>query len=156
VAGVAATNAIPGDGFDGWQNYWNLWWVKIALVDRHTNPYVTDLLYHPTGVRLYFHTLNPLNALLTMPVQLVWGLFPAYNAAWFVAFVLGGYGAYLLALYATRGLAPGLPRPVHHAWAFLAGAVFTLSPYHRAPSGAHATDRPARPPVLRVGFLATG
>ncbi|MBC7225454.1 MAG: hypothetical protein H5T59_14470, partial [Anaerolineae bacterium] len=19
--------AIPGDGFDGWQNYWNLWWV---------------------------------------------------------------------------------------------------------------------------------
>ena len=22
------TAAIPGDSFDGWQNYWNLWWVK--------------------------------------------------------------------------------------------------------------------------------
>ena len=24
--------AIPGDGFDGWQNVWNLWWVKRALL----------------------------------------------------------------------------------------------------------------------------
>jgi hypothetical protein len=20
--------AIPGDGFDGWQNVWNIWWTK--------------------------------------------------------------------------------------------------------------------------------
>jgi hypothetical protein len=26
--------AIPGDGFDGWQNYWNLWWMRLALVER--------------------------------------------------------------------------------------------------------------------------
>ncbi|HID64670.1 MAG TPA: hypothetical protein EYP49_18285, partial [Anaerolineae bacterium] len=32
------TTAIPGDGFDGWQNYWNLWWVKKALLDLGTNP----------------------------------------------------------------------------------------------------------------------
>jgi len=23
---VHFTQAIPGDGFDGWQNSWNLWW----------------------------------------------------------------------------------------------------------------------------------
>lgn len=55
-------DAIPGDGFDGWQNYWNLWWIKQALVDRLSNPLAVDLLYAPTGVTLYFHTLNPLGA----------------------------------------------------------------------------------------------
>ena len=49
------TDAIPGDSFDGWQNFWNLWWVKLALVDRQQTPFVTDLLYAPTGVGLYFH-----------------------------------------------------------------------------------------------------
>ncbi|MGC8782022.1 MAG: hypothetical protein ACP5UQ_14265, partial [Anaerolineae bacterium] len=55
------TRAIPGDGFDGWQNYWNLWWMKAALLEKHTWPFFTDLLYHPTGVSLLFHTLNPFN-----------------------------------------------------------------------------------------------
>jgi hypothetical protein len=50
--------AIPGDGFDGWQNYWNLWWVKEALVGLVANPFHTDLLYYPEGPSLYFHTLN--------------------------------------------------------------------------------------------------
>src|SRR5687767_2202981 len=72
--------AIPGDSFDGWQNYWNLWWLKIALIDRQTNPFFTDLLYHPTGVGLYFHTLNPFNGVVTLPIQLSLGLIPAYNA----------------------------------------------------------------------------
>ena len=52
------TVAIPGDSFDGWQNFWNLWWVKIALVERVSNPLYTDLLYHPTGAGLYFQTLK--------------------------------------------------------------------------------------------------
>ncbi|MBK7203641.1 hypothetical protein [Candidatus Amarolinea dominans] len=25
--------AIPGDGFDGWQNYWNFWWLRQSLVE---------------------------------------------------------------------------------------------------------------------------
>ena len=44
------TTAIPGDGFDGWQNYWNQWWIKQVLVDRLANPLYTDAIYHPTGV----------------------------------------------------------------------------------------------------------
>ena len=63
------TSAIPGDSFDGWQNYWNLWWMKLALVERITSPLFTDILYAPTGVGLYFHTLNPINGLATLPVQ---------------------------------------------------------------------------------------
>ena len=51
-------NAIPGDGFDGWQNYWNLWWVKQALLVEQTNPFFTTYLDAPSGVSLLFHTLN--------------------------------------------------------------------------------------------------
>ena len=53
--------AIPGDGFDGWQNFWNLWWVRVSLVDQGVNPFFTDMLYYPTGVNLAFQTMNIFN-----------------------------------------------------------------------------------------------
>jgi hypothetical protein len=118
-------SAIPGDSFDGWQNYWNLWWVKVALLDKITSPWFTDLLYYPTGVSLLFHTLNPFNGITFLPVQLAFGLFPAYNTAVVLSFVMGGLGAYLLARYV---LGPGSSRLV----AFVAGAIFTFAPYHIA------------------------
>jgi hypothetical protein len=117
--------AIPGDSFDGWQNYWNLWWVKVALLDKITSPWFTDLLYYPTGVSLLFHTLNPFNGLTFLPVQLAFGLLPAYNSAVVFSFVMGGLGAYLLARYV---LGPGSSRLI----AFAAGAIFTFAPYHIA------------------------
>lgn len=151
------TTAIPGDSFDGWQNYWNLWWVKLALVDRLQNPYVTDLLYYPTGVGLYFHTLNPFNALVTLPVQLSAGLIPAYNAVVLISWVLAGYGTYLLTLWTigARGFSIELegrdpssqtplgdvhaavlrrqpPSSIVHLAAFVAGVVFTFAPVHMA------------------------
>ncbi len=91
--------AIPGDGFDGWQNYWNLWWIKTAVLEQHTHPWFTNLLYYPTGVGLLFHTLNAFNGFITLPIQLAFGLLPAYNAAVLFSFTLGGLGAYLLARY---------------------------------------------------------
>ena len=98
------TDAIPGDGFDGWQNYWNLWWVKQALLILKTNPYFTDYLYAPTGVSLLFHTLNIFNALWTLPLQLNFGLTIAYNSVVLVSFTLAGYGGYLLSLDMLRRL----------------------------------------------------
>jgi hypothetical protein len=125
------TTAIPGDSFDGWQNFWNLWWMKVALVERVQNPYTTDLLYYPTGVTLYFHTLNPFNGLITLPVQLTAGLFAAYNSVVLVGWVLAGYGAWLLARWVIGRVAGSL------AWqgdlaAFVAGAIFTFAPVHMA------------------------
>ena len=117
--------AIPGDGFDGWQNYWNLWWIKTAVLEQHTHPWFTHLLYYPTGVGLLFHTLNAFNGFITLPIQLAFGLLPAYNAAVLFSFTLGGLGAYLLARYI---LGPGSS----HLAAFAAGVVFTFSPFHIA------------------------
>ena len=124
------TTAIPGDGFDGWQNFWNQWWIKVALIDQQSNPLVTDLLYHPTGVSLYFHTLNPFNGLTTLPIQLAFGLIPAYNSAILLAWVLGGYGVFLLV---RRQLtSTNCQLTIANSSAFLAGAIFTLSPFHMA------------------------
>ena len=117
--------AIPGDGFDGWQNYWNLWWIKTAVLEQHTHPWFTHLLYYPTGVGLLFHTLNAFNGFITLPIQLAFGLLPAYNAAVLFSFTLGGLGAYLLVRYV---LGPGSS----HLAAFAAGVVFTFSPFHIA------------------------
>jgi len=145
------TKAIPGDGFDGWQNYWNLWWMKVALLEEHRSPFTTDLLYHPTGVNLYFHTLNPFNGLLTLPVQLAWGLLPAYNLVVLFSFAIGGYGAYLLARYTlaqreqgskTEARSPKaseqqtskslrLASCILHP-AFVAGLIYTFAPFHFA------------------------
>ena len=153
------TTAIPGDGFDGWQNYWNLWWVKVALVERGQTPFTTDLLYHPTGVDLYFHTLNPFNGLITLPIQLTSGLIVAYNAVVLISWVLGGYGTYLLTRWSIKrsknkdlrlgsdhtpnlpsnaashpnDRLPNLPSSIFiHSSAFLAGVIFTFSPFHMA------------------------
>ena len=124
------TSAIPGDSFDGWQNYWNLWWIKVALVERIQNPFFTDLLYAPTGVGLYFHTLNPFNGVVTLPVQLSVGLMPAYNSVVWISWVLGGYGAFLLALWVLRRHQTS--PLIQYSAAFLAGTIFTFSPFHMA------------------------
>jgi hypothetical protein len=47
-----------------------------------------------------------------------------------LSFVLGGYGAYLLALYALRTVHRS--RFIIHSAAFLAGVIFAFSPYHFA------------------------
>lgn len=127
--------AIPGDSFDGWQNIWNLWWMREAWLVQHSSAYATALLHAPTGADLRFQTMAPFNGLATLPVQLTVGLLPAYNAAVLLSFVLGGYGAYLLALYALRGIHRS--SFIVHSAAFLAGAIFAFSPYHFAHTLGH-------------------
>jgi len=139
------TTAIPGDSFDGWQNYWNLWWMKTALVDRQQTPFVTDLLYYPTGVGLYFHTLNPFNGLFTLSLQLSNGLFVAYNTVIFFSWTMAGYGVYLLTLWILdfrfwildgqphqAGISNPKSKIQNPKSAFVAGAIFTFAPFHMA------------------------
>ena len=70
-----AGSSIPGSD-DAYQFYWNLWWVKRALVELHTNPYVIGDVFYPYGARLYFHTLNLLQDVLALPITLGIGLPP--------------------------------------------------------------------------------
>jgi hypothetical protein len=113
---------VPGGG-DAWQHIWNLWWVKHALLERHTNPYHTDLLYYPYGVNLYLHTLVLSAGLPGILLQLLgFNLIATYNLILLSSFVLAGYGMYLLCRHLTG-----------NGWAsFVGGLVFAFSPYHFA------------------------
>jgi hypothetical protein len=125
------SGAIPGDGFDGWQNYWNQWWIKEALLVHRTHFFFTDILYPPSGASLLFHTLNFFNGLWTLPLQLNFGLAVAYNGVVFFHFILAGFGVYLLALYTLTRL--GIGSPPQRRWAaFAAGVIFTFAPFHMA------------------------
>src|SRR5712691_1009978 len=95
---LRATTAIPGGG-DAWQFYWNLWWIRRAVVDLHATPYFTPDLFFPYGADLHFHTLNLFPGLLALPVVATAGLAAAYNLLVFLAFTLSGYGMYRLALF---------------------------------------------------------
>lgn len=94
--------------YDRAQNIWNIWWVKVALLDQHTNPYHTDLLLHPQGIDLYFHALNLPSGLITMVPFSLFGLITAYNLSAFLALILSGYAGFRLVYYLTGSVAGGL------------------------------------------------
>ena len=73
-----------------------MWWWRTAILDLHTSPYYTHLLYAPEGLDLAFNTHSPLNMIMTLPVNVLWGPIAAYNAAVIAAVWLCGFGAFLL------------------------------------------------------------
>lgn len=118
LLGRLATH-LPMGVNDLWQNYWNLWWWKRALL-LGQSPYFTDMLFHPEGSPLGLHTHSPATMLLTMPINLLIGIAPAYNLAVFFGFVVAGFGGFLLA----REYTDNSPA------AFLAGIVAAYAPQH--------------------------
>lgn len=88
--------AVPGNAYDSWQNMWNMWWLKQALLTGQ-NPYFTPMLYYPNGANLFLQTLNPINFLISLPVHAVFGLVIAYNFVVLFSLTASGYTAYLLA-----------------------------------------------------------
>ncbi|MCU0494332.1 MAG: hypothetical protein MUD01_22315 [Chloroflexaceae bacterium] len=88
--------AVPGIGYDSWQNMWNMWWLKEALLGGQ-NPYFTPYLYYPSGVSLLLQTLNPINFVVSLPVHGLFGLVAAYNFVVIFSLTLSGFCTYLLA-----------------------------------------------------------
>src|SRR5512140_3885114 len=77
------TSTLLDDGpLDCFQFTWNLWWVRTALVDLHTNPFYTRWLFYPGGVSLLFHTLSASLGFASIPLQLLLpgGVVTAHNA----------------------------------------------------------------------------
>ena len=116
---IEFTTSLPDGGGDIWQNYWNLWWWKKALLELGQHPYFSSFIFHPTGAKLIFHTHSPLNMLMALPVTAVLGPTAAYNFCIIVALWLSGLCMYLLAKELT-----GDARA-----AFLAGLVFAFFPH---------------------------
>lgn len=86
--------AIGHPGNDVWNHVWGFWFVADALSEGRL-PVSSPLLAWPGGGSLWF--IDTFNAVLTLPVQALWGPTAAYNAAVAGNLALCGLGAYLLA-----------------------------------------------------------
>ncbi len=119
---------VPGDGADDPPLTWNLWWVRHALLSLGSNPFRCNYLFYPLSINLAFYTLTVLNGLLSLPLQATLGLVPASNLLLLSSFVLGGYGAFLLAGYflaaSSKHQVAGAPLPLA---AFTAGLVYAFA-----------------------------
>jgi|GEM_PF-2108707 len=122
---INLSSGTPGNfPVDRNQNLWNLWWFQRSLLETHTNPFHTDLLFYPYGANLYLHTYSLYNMLVGLPLQSLFGRIIAFNILVLLTFPLAGYGGYLLSRY----LLGNVP---HREWgALLAGLVYGFSPYH--------------------------
>ncbi len=109
---------VLAESGDAWVHLWNSWWARFSLLNLHTHPYTTPLLFWPTGVNLFFHALDPFNGYLSTPFQLLFGLVAAFNLVIFFELTLAGYGTFLLARYLTG----------QSGAALVAGLIYALSP----------------------------
>lgn len=88
---------IAGVDGDVWSYLWAMGWARVSLLNLGTNPFHTDYVFYPLGgaTQLLWGTALP--SFTSIPLQLVFGLVPAFNLAYLAATVLTGYGTYLLA-----------------------------------------------------------
>ena len=115
------------DANDGFQTYWDMWWVKKAILDLHQNPYFTTYLHFPTGTTLLAQTLHPFNGLAGIALSPVLSVSEAYNFMVLFGFAVGGWTAFLLCFELTGRYWPSAA----------GGAVFTFSSYHFAHAEGH-------------------
>jgi hypothetical protein len=103
---------------DAGQGIWNLWWARESVL-RGWNPFISEHIFFPLRVNLFFQTLSLPNALLVFPLLVALGPVVAFNSVALLSFALGGWLAYCVA----RGL-------VGRFAALAGGFVFAFSAYH--------------------------
>lgn len=99
------SSRLPGTAtwaFDESTFAWNIWYFKHALLDLHTSPLHSELIWYPLGIDLILYTYNFFNALIALPLQLAANVPFASNVTLLLATVLSGLGAYLLTYYVLR------------------------------------------------------
>lgn len=121
---------MPGDGIDDPALAWNLWWIKDRLVDQQNlDIFHSGWMFFPIEINLGFYTLTPLNGLLSVPLQTGLDLIVAANVILLGAYIVGAYGAFLLAtsLLARTGGADAARRPLIRWAALAAGVVYAFA-----------------------------
>ncbi|MDE1871410.1 MAG: hypothetical protein KGI06_04195 [Candidatus Micrarchaeota archaeon] len=116
----------PGTGADTYQNLWDIWWVKYAVFNLHTNVFYTKMIFWPIGANLAYLTLTPLLGIISAPLQAIGTVF-AYNVMFLLGFALSGLTMYVLADYLTS----------NRYAAVVSGFVFAFSAFHIAQSYSH-------------------
>ena len=113
------TSHIIG-GFDSWSMIWMIWWAKTSIIDLHSNPFFTDMLFHPMGINMVGGLDNYVTVVVAIPVYMVTGnLVFSYNIIVLSILAFSGFTMYLLAFYLTR----------HFHASFVAGFIFAFNPF---------------------------
>lgn len=121
-------NEIAGTGGDGYWFLWVFWWFKTALLN-FKNPYHTTYIYYPNGADFFSTDISQFNSIISVPLQLAFGLTNAYNIIWIGSFILSGYGTFLLVRYLTG----------NSKAAFISGLIFMFCPYRFAHALGHVS-----------------
>lgn len=123
---------IAGVEGDVWSYLWAMGWARVAALNLATNPFHTDYIFYPLGgaTQLLWGTALP--SFASIPLQLAFGLVPAFNLVYFASSGLTGYGMYLLAKYELRNANlqirdSGFGIRNLKLAAFIAGLAFTFS-----------------------------
>ncbi len=140
---------VPEGDKDLWQNYWNAWWWARAAREG-ASPFHTELLFHPTGTSLGWHTHSPANVVPMVPVVILAdrlgldGPAAAVSAATLLGFFLAAVGGFLLAREVTGAIGPSL----------LAGVVFGFFPHRVEQSLEHLNLASSWAMPFAILFLA--
>jgi hypothetical protein len=136
---------MPGTAtwaFDESTFAWNIWYFQHALLNLHTSPLHSELIWYPLGIDLILYTYNFFNALIALPLVVAANVPLASNVTILLATALSGFGAYLLACYVLRSTygvlisSPDSTRAPHSAFriphslrlaAFLAGLIYAFA-----------------------------
>jgi hypothetical protein len=95
------TEAVIGSG-DSPQQTWAYWWTNYALTDLGRWPLTTNYQFHPQELgATSLMTLVSYNTLLSIPLQIILGLFGAINLIVLSSLVLSGFCAYFLIRHET-------------------------------------------------------
>jgi hypothetical protein len=106
-------------GGDAFQFIWNAWWFSKAANSPTLGLWFTPYQYAPDGASLALHDLSPLNAWMEAWLRPA-GDFGAYNLLILFHYVLGAWGAYILAWYLTG----------NRAGSVIAGFIYGFSAHH--------------------------
>jgi hypothetical protein len=93
------------------------WWAY--AISHGVNPFLTNVIWAPSGVNLAWTANMPLAAWLVYPVTRVFGPIVSYNLLCLLAPAFAGWSAFVLCRYVVRGCWP----------AMLGGLLFAFSPY---------------------------
>lgn len=104
---------------DGFLSIWNLWWAAQAI-QHGQSPFHTPLLFYPQGLDLFWLWLSFPNGVVAFPLTTLAGPLIAYNITILAGYIFGGYTAFLFVRHVCRDTAAAL----------VAGAIYTLTPFH--------------------------
>lgn len=116
---IRVDEVLVGSDRDTNINPWADWWTGKVWQDPDITLYETDYIFYPQGANLVYHSFSHLNSLVSLALQPVLGVMPAYNVTILLNVFLAGVAMCHLARYLTSSTVAGV----------IAGVIFAFNSY---------------------------